>query len=89
MNIEVVHMEVHGPSAADFQDKVFRTMWIFVAAWWYFDHVLASNRGYAYPFYFPFTKSYWLSVFPCFGKEDERRAREGRRKRVLKESDLE
>ena len=89
LNVEVVHMETHGPSAGDFQFLLFRAMWIFVFLWWYQDHVLASNRGYALPFYFPFTKSYWLSVFPCFGKEDDRLARERRKKRVLKESDLE
>jgi hypothetical protein len=28
---------------------------------WYFDHVIDSNRGVAYPFYYPFSPNYWLS----------------------------
>ena len=35
---------------------------------WYFDHVLSSNRGVGYSLYFPFQKSYWQSVFPCLQK---------------------
>jgi hypothetical protein len=42
-----------------------------LALWFYFDHIIASNRGVAYSFYFIFQKSYWLSILPVSKKERE------------------
>lgn len=41
----------------------------FFVMFWYCDHIFSSNRGVAFSLFFPFQKSYWLSVFPFCQKK--------------------
>jgi hypothetical protein len=55
---------MYPPSVAYCVNCLIYTTIFFVVAFWYFDHILSSNRGVAYSMLFPFTKKYWISVFP-------------------------
>ena len=68
--VKTTHDVMHPPSVRHFVRNIQETTVFFVIAFWYFDHILSSNRGVAYPLLFPFTKSYWLSVFPFLRKEE-------------------
>lgn len=52
------------PSTAYMVNHFYTQLWVLVIIWWYFDHILSSNRGAPLPPYFLFTKSYWKSIFP-------------------------
>lgn len=49
------------PSAGEALGLLVLDMVGYLALAWYFDHVLAHNRGVADPWYFLFTKKYWQS----------------------------
>jgi hypothetical protein len=53
-----------------FVRKIKAMTWVYFLAFIYFDHVLSSNRGVSYSFFFPFLKSYWKSIFPSLFKEE-------------------
>jgi len=67
--------------------KLQTSFWVIVILFWYFDHVLASNRGAAYALYFPFQPAYWRSVFPFLKNKEGEQVR-NKKKRVLSEKDL-
>ena len=56
--------------------------------WIYFDHVLASNRGVAYRFYYFLEKKYWMSLIPdrFIKKVEDEKA--GKKKRPYTDQDL-
>ena len=61
---------IEQPAASHFYYNIIFLNIVYVFLWLYFDHVLSSNRGVAYSFYFPLQKSYWMTVFPsCFKEE--------------------
>jgi ABC-type multidrug transport system fused ATPase/permease subunit len=79
---------IHAPSVASFMSSMYWTQfWIWVL-WWYLDHVLASNRGVAYCFYFMFQKQYWVSVLPTKYKQRIEESRRQKLKRPYTQSDL-
>jgi hypothetical protein len=42
------------PSVSHFTNKIKLTAWLYFFMFLYFDHVLSSNRGVSYSFFFPF-----------------------------------
>lgn len=61
---------IEQPAASHFYSNMVFLNYVYLALWFYLDHIISSNRGVAYSFYFPFQKSYWLSVFPFSSKEE-------------------
>lgn len=58
---------VEQPAASHFYNNIVFLNFVYAFLWFYFDHVLSSNRGVSYSFFFPLQKSYWKTVFPfCF-----------------------
>ena len=53
----------HAPSPAYTYFFNVVSVGLFLILAWYFDHVIATNRGVGQPFYFPFSIKYWKSVF--------------------------
>lgn len=51
------------PSPLHSVEMMIRSMLIYLALTWYFDHVISANRGVADPLYFMFTPKFWKSVF--------------------------
>ena len=52
------------PPASHFANNNIAITILFTVLWFYFDHVISSNRGVGYSYLFPFYKSYWASLFP-------------------------
>lgn len=64
MTVTAIADTLHIPAPMYFLNKQKKiTFWLSVM-FWYFDHVISSNRGAGNRFYFPVQPSYWLSVFP-------------------------
>jgi hypothetical protein len=64
---------------------------MYALLWLYLDHVISSNRGVSYSFYFPLQKTYWMSVFPYFFKEETKNNQDKklkRKRRQLSDKDL-
>ena len=61
------------PPASYFVNRIIAMNFVYILFWLYLDHVIASNRGVAYSFYFPFQKTYWKRVFKGFLKSDEKK----------------
>ena len=69
---------IHQPPAISFHHNILIINWIYLALWFYFDHIISSNRGVAYSFYFIFQKSYWKSILP--GRKEVKEANKLKRK---------
>ena len=67
---EISGLIIKAPSVNYFLNKIKTMAWVFFFLFIYLDHVLSSNRGVGYSFFFPFLKSYWKSVFPSLFKEE-------------------
>ena len=70
---------IHAPSPARFMSAMYWAQFCIWLLWWYLDHVLASNRGVAYCFYFMFQKQYWLGLLPARYRQ---RTEETKRKKL-------
>lgn len=52
--VTTTHDIIHAPPLAYFMRNIRHTTYFFMLVTWYFDHILSSNRGVAYPLTFPF-----------------------------------
>lgn len=68
---KTTHSHIIAPSVAFFTNRIIFIGWTYFFLFLYFDHVLSSNRGVSYSFFFPFQKSYWITVFPFLFKKQE------------------
>lgn len=86
-NVKATHDVIRAPSTHYFMMKIFNSMYLATFLWWYGDHVISSNRGRSYGFFFLFTPSYWYGVYADFrttvSKKDF-----ARKKRVINEKNL-
>ena len=80
--IKTTHDIIHSTSINHLYKNIAHITYFLMLLTWYFDHVLSSNRGVAYPLTFPFQKSYWKTVFPSLlGKEQVKKVSGGRRQK--------
>jgi len=67
---ELTGQIIISPTVGHFVRKIKMMTWVFFFAFIYFDHIISSNRGVSYSFFFPFLKSYWKTIFPRLFKEE-------------------
>mmetsp|Transcript_2362 Transcript_2362/g.3571 ORF Transcript_2362/g.3571 Transcript_2362/m.3571 type:complete len:181 (-) Transcript_2362:1214-1756(-) len=73
MKFDLENTTIYVPSVSS-QITMFQwQLGLYFLLFWYFDHVISSNRGVAWSLYFPVQKSYWIKVFsfiPFFKNRD-------------------
>jgi len=72
------HMTISAPSPAYFMNRVYQSMIGATLIWLYLDHVISSNRGASYRFYFFLERKYWVRICGI----DAKKARNNKKKAI-------